>query len=275
MAQQAEAATIPSVKDLASSEASRRRACLSTIMAFLEDLSPSSPLSPTECLQLWRGFYVALYMHDSKNALSVQKLIAELAGTLRIVDAKDHDSRAASGSDEPGDHHPWLDVWATAFWETVSREWVSIDQWRMNKVLLLVRLVVRELFSLALGWATDATSTSESRTPQNLVASQLEILESWPLSPRERKVPDGLRLHVLDVWVDELAGQLGAAQNAIDEADQSDTAGDAAAAKKAVLLDTAKAFMTPVEKLTKEALSKAVKVRAKEAVQLAEEKLSR
>ncbi|OAG36738.1 hypothetical protein AYO21_09011 [Fonsecaea monophora] len=241
-------------------------------MAFLEDQSPSSPLSLTECLQLWRGFYVALYMHDSKNALSVQKLIAELAGTLRIVDAKDHDSQAASGSDKPGDH-PWLDVWMTAFWETVSREWVSIDQWRMNKVLLLVRLAVRELFSLALGWVTDATS--DSRTLQSLVASQLEILESWPLSPRERKVPDGLRLHVLDVWVDELAGQLGAAQKAIDEAEQSDSAGDAAAAKKAVLLDTAKAFMTPVEKLTKEALSKGVKVKAKEAVQLAEEKLSR
>ncbi|OAP54217.1 hypothetical protein AYL99_11318 [Fonsecaea erecta] len=272
MTQPAEASTIPSVKDLASSEASRRRACLNSVIAFLnEQNASSSPLTLTECLQLWRGFYVGLYMHDSKSALSVQRLAAELAGTLRIMDEKDHEA----GSD--GQTHPWLDVWATAFWETVSREWSSIDQWRMNKVLLLVRLFVRELFSLALGWATTSTgdASTPTPTPQSRVGSQLQILEAWPLSPRERKVPDGLRLHVLDVWVDELGGQLGAAQQkAVTKSEHRDGDDDAHAQKAAaLLLDTARAFMGPVEKLSKEALSKGVKLRAKEAVQLAQEKI--
>ncbi|KIW31306.1 uncharacterized protein PV07_02963 [Cladophialophora immunda] len=284
MAQHAEASTIPSVKDLASSEASKRRACLNTVLAFLNEQSAASPPTPTECLQLWRGFYVGLYMHDSKNALSVQRLAAELAGTQRIMDEKDRElSRSAassgvpdSGQDQHSHHHhdPWLDVWASAFWETVCREWASIDQWRMNKVLLLVRFFVREMFNIALGWAAPNNDES-SAAAKGRIASQLQILESWPLSPRERKVPDGLRLRVLDVWVDELAGQLGAAQKAVDEAGQSDGGdGGDGGAKKAALLDTAKAFMAPVQKLSKEALSKGVKVRAKEAVQLAEEKIS-
>ncbi|OAL20893.1 hypothetical protein AYO22_08521 [Fonsecaea multimorphosa] len=279
MAQHAEASTIPSVKDLASSEASKRRACLNTIISFLNDQNTSSPVTLTESLQLWRGFYVALYMHDSKNALSVQRLAAELAATLRIMDEKDHESPAASAPGSDAQSHPWLDVWTTAFWETVCREWSSIDQWRMNKVLLLVRFFVRELFSLAFGWATNTDASASTSTPQSLVASQLQILENWPLSPRERKVPDGLRLHVLDVWVDELAGQFDAAQRdvAVAESEQQSDDGDAVADAqkvKTVLLDTAKAFMAPVEKLSKEALSRGVKVRAKEAIQLAEEKFS-
>ncbi|EXJ71278.1 uncharacterized protein A1O5_05084 [Cladophialophora psammophila CBS 110553] len=260
MAQHAEAATIPSVKDLASSEASVRRACLNTIMTYLNDQSASSPLTLTECLQIWRGFYVGLYMHDSRYALSVQSLVAELAGTLRIMNEKDRESTA---DELDSQSKSWLDTWTAAFWETVCREWSSIDQWRMNKVLLLVRFIVRELFNLTLGLVSTGEPASQHR-----IARQLQILEIWPLSPRERKVPDGMRLHVLDIWVEELAGQLSAAQKVVDESGQSD-----GEEKKVALLATAKAFMAPLDKLSKEALSKGVKLRAKEAIKLAEEKI--
>ena len=199
-------------------------------------------------------------MHDSKNALSVQRLIAELAGVVQIMDEKDQQLADASDAQ----NQSWLENWTTAFWETVCREWASIDQWRMNKVLLLVRFFVREQFGLALGHAVKGGPRAKDQ-----VIRQLEILETWPLSSRERKVPDGLRLHVLDVWVDELAGQLSEAQKNIDDTDAT-----SAESKKNLLFNTANQFMDPVQKVSREALSKGVKIRAKEAIKLSEEKLS-
>ncbi len=200
-------------------------------------------------------------MHDSKNALSVQRLIADLAGTLRTMNDKDQELSKNSKSI----NQSWLETWATAFWETLSREWASIDQWRMNKVLLLIRFFLREQFALAFSWAT-----KEDPKPKDQVARQIQILEAWPLSPRERKVPDGLRLHVLDVWNEELDGQLTAAQKVLDDAEDDDTAGN----MKAILLNTTKELMEPVRKIGREALSKGVRTRAKEAVKLAEERVS-
>jgi ribosomal RNA-processing protein 1 len=194
-------------------------------------------------------------MHDSKNAVSVQNLIAEIAGLLKVVAAKDTDISRSGG--QAG---VWLDTWTTAFWETISREWVSIDQWRMNKVLLLVRFFLRETFSLLFA----AVSVDESQsgfTSNESVTRQVQVLETWPLSPRERKVPDGLRLHVLDVWSDELVGQLKAAQGGQDSTMES---GEDEA--KGALTDAAKLMMAPLEKISKEALSKGVKIRAKEAL---------
>lgn len=197
-------------------------------------------------------------MHDSKNAVSVQNLIAEIAGLLKVIAAKDNDN----DNSKPGNQNGvWLDTWTTAFWETICREWVSIDQWRMNKVLLLVRCFLRETFRVLF----DATSIDESKSrakSHELIARQIQILESWPLSPRERKIPDGLRLHVLDIWSDELVGQLTATEGAQDSPAESGED-----SLKEVLTDAAKLIMSPVEKISKEGLSKGVKTRAKESLQ--------
>lgn len=199
-------------------------------------------------------------MHDSKNALSVQRLIADLAGTLRTMNGKDQELAEDFGSID----RSWMETWATAFWETVSREWASIDQWRMNKILLLVRIFLREQFELGFSWAI-----KEGPKPESQVSKQIRTLEAWPLSPRERKVPDGLRLHVLDIWSEEMDGQLSAAQEALANAEDGDAEGG-----KTALLDTVKEFNESMRQLSREALSKGVRTKAKEAVKLWEERIS-
>src|ERR1700761_1214481 len=158
-----------------STEPSLRRTSLKNALSHISDRSPSSPLTPTQCLQLWRGLYVALYMHDSKNAVSVQNLTVELAGTIQMMAAKDEEFGSSSSH--------WLDAWTAAFWETICREWASIDQWRMNKVLLLVRLALRETFDVLLNSALthdlEAKSQSKARFP-----SQIQVLTAWPVSSR-------------------------------------------------------------------------------------------
>jgi ribosomal RNA-processing protein 1 len=193
-----------------------------------------------------------MYMHDSKSPLSVQKLIAQLAGTVTTMYEKD---QVAESSGQPNGES-WMNAWTSAFWETVCREWSSIDQWRMNKMLLLVRFFVREVFNLSL---QQSLSLEANDVP--LSASQLPIFEKWPLSARERQVPDGLRLHVLDVWVDELSGRLTAVQEQVEGNEENNTR-----ITKTVLADAARAFMIPVQTLSKEAISKGVKNKAKEVL---------
>lgn len=202
-------------------------------------------------------------MHDSKSAISVQNLITEVAGLLKVIAAKDAEIPSSAAQSRT-----WLSTWTTAFWDTICREWASIDQWRMNKVLLLVRVFLRETFQVALTAVSDDISEDRS-TSANLVTEQVQILESSPLSPRDRKVPDGLRLHVLDIWSDELSAQVKIAQNRLEGSED-----DGPNPSEETLLDSASIFMTAVERLKKEALSKGVRMRAKEALDTYQESLN-
>ncbi len=68
-----------------------------------------------------------------------------------------------------------------------------------------------------------------------------------PLSPRNMKVPDGVRYHVLDVWVDELVGVVGE-----DECVENEIGG---------------MLMEPVARLQREGKGKIVKQRAREVLE--------
>lgn len=146
-------------------------------------------------------------MHDSKNAISVQKLIAELAGTFSIIAAKDEE---LSDRETEGDKTSmWLSPWHVAFWTTIVREWRGIDQWRINKYLSLVRFVIRELFvvtfSRLLATGTSDVASQATAQTREMLEAQLRVLKTTgPFNPKDRKIADGLRLHLCDIWIDEL-----------------------------------------------------------------------
>lgn len=82
-----------------------------------------------------------------------------------------------------------------AFWQTMIREWHSIDRLRLDKYLTLIRSFINETF---------ARLARDSWSDTDLIKEHSEILATGPLDPLDRKVPDGLRFHILDVFVDEL-----------------------------------------------------------------------
>ena len=132
----------------------------------------------------------------------------------------------------------------------------------MNKYLLLVRFVVRETFSILASQLAESKKSEDgdeetlspeaetgNKDTQSLVESQLSVFQSYPLSPRERKVPDGLRLHVLDIWLDELKKL-----SSNSDADES------------ALQVLKQRLMQPIRDLAKDALSKSVRTRAKDVI---------
>lgn len=168
-------------------------------------------------------------MHDSKSPLSVQALIAQLAALV-------HTTPPATSL-----------ALTLAFWTTICREWSNIDAHRMDKYLLLVRMVVREVFGVVLG--------ENGEGGQGQAKEQVELLAGFPLSPRERKVPDGLRYHVLDIYVDEVekVWQDGETKMSKEVRGRMDR------------------LLVPVEILAKDGLTKSVRIRAKEV--LADERI--
>lgn len=121
-----------------------------------------------------------------------------------------------------------------AFWKTMAREWSGIDALRMDKYLYLVRCC------LGKGWEmVSQTGWGEV----GLIERYLDVLETTPLNARDAKIPNGLRFHVIDIFVDEL--------------DKVDTERNAP-------LET---VLRPLTKLGKESMTKAVRKRVKETLE--------
>lgn len=79
----------------------------------------------------------------------------------------------------------------------MAREWLDIDALRMNKFLYLVRCYVRA------GWRQFAQRGWKEEDEAKLGA-YLQVLENIPLNPRDKKIPNGMRYHVIDIYIDEL-----------------------------------------------------------------------
>ena len=127
-----------------------------------------------------------------------------------------------------------------AFWITISREWTQIEALRLDKYLYLIRQYLNASFRYL---------SQQSWANTKAVDEHGKILEEIPLNTGEgdgKRIPNGLRFHVLDVWVDEL--------NKVD--------GTWGMEKREVL----EKLCAPVERLAKEGKLKVVRTAAKECL---------
>ncbi|PNS19001.1 hypothetical protein CAC42_6096 [Sphaceloma murrayae] len=145
------------------------------------------------------------------------------------------------------------------FWVTMGREWEGIDKARLDKFLFLVRRMVFVGFEgckVPSGSDVEGTRTSKEEAAsaeededdtedydwdEDRLGSYLSILSDLPLNAKDLKTI-GLKLHVIDVLVDEM--------------ERADPAGK---------LDLEKALQ-PLRALVKESPTKTVRTRAKEAL---------
>ncbi|QDS74491.1 hypothetical protein FKW77_006957 [Venturia effusa] len=160
------------MKQLAANEKRVRDKAVESLRSYLRHRASISEL---ELLKLWKGLYYCMWMSDKPR--NQQQLARDLASLV---------------NDLPKEVVvPFLD----AFWKTMSREWGGIDVLRMDKFLYLVRQYLNASFSFFArsGWK-DTTRLDEYMT----------VLSTTPLHPTEKRIPNGIRFHVIDVYVDEL-----------------------------------------------------------------------
>ncbi|KAK4152059.1 nucleolar protein,Nop52-domain-containing protein [Chaetomidium leptoderma] len=242
--------SMPFIKNLASSDRKIRTSALSSLHAFLSARQVASALTPLEVLKLWKGLYYALWMCD--RAIPQQNLCNELADLVYVL---------------PRDA---VATWLRGFWATMAREWTGIDVLRMEKFLLLVRRVVGAGFK----WMRKGSgnggggSAKKGKEGSGWDASKVDelvgLLGEWPFALEDearieqttgeeegqitQKIPAGLRLHVLDIWVDE-AEKAGLLEDDDEEA-------------KEVL----QRISDQIDALEEETTSPAVRVRSKESL---------
>jgi ribosomal RNA-processing protein 1 len=131
-----------------------------------------------------------------------------------------------------------------AFWQTMQREWTNIDVLRMEKFLLLTRRYLGASFKLL----------RDAAWQESVVREHVALLEELPCEVEDARIPNGMRFHVIDIFVDELE-RVGALERDGEE-------------DRTVPLQM---LLEPLRKLAKSSPTKPVRIKAKEA--LADERL--
>jgi ribosomal RNA-processing protein 1 len=81
-----------------------------------------------------------------------------------------------------------------AFFLTMAREWSHIEALRLDKYLYLIRKYLNAAFEFL----------ARRKWKTSVLEQWNAILEETPLNTSDMKIPNGLRYHVLDIWVDEM-----------------------------------------------------------------------
>ena len=123
-----------------------------------------------------------------------------------------------------------------AFWTTMTNQYPLMDGLRLDKFLLLMRFYANAAF----------TYLAQASWLEALLGEYLKVIEELLLEA-QGKVSDGLRYHVLDLWIDELEKVEGEDKCPLER------------------------LMQPMERLSKEGRTKMIRERAKEC--LADERL--
>ncbi|KAI9804298.1 MAG: hypothetical protein M1833_007105 [Piccolia ochrophora] len=209
----------PDMKELVSSDRSKRDNAVSQLRNYL---TAPRQLSKLDMLKLWKGMWM------SDRPRTQQRLAADLAGFTDCLPEKN------------------VMLFMEAFWTTMAAEWGGIDALRLDKFLLLVRRCLNASFEYLARRDWDTKTVKE----------YMGILESIPLSATNRTVADGLRYHVIDIYVDEL-----------DKVDRksgaTDVDSDSVPRSGLVDLDL---VLSPLRSLRDNSPSKVVRTRVKEAL---------
>ncbi|XP_017075533.2 ribosomal RNA processing protein 1 homolog [Drosophila eugracilis] len=148
--------------------------------------SSSFPITEENFMRIWKGLYYSMWMSD--KPLVQEELAEQLA---QMVDAFNGNTACSLG-------------FFSAFMRTMCQEYFGIDQWRMDKFLMLTRRMVRYVLRLLKQnkWSADLIAAFNS-------SMQLSVLSEQPKSR-------GMTMHYLDVFFEELAkaadGEISAAQ---------------------------------------------------------------
>ncbi|XP_052851830.1 ribosomal RNA processing protein 1 homolog [Drosophila gunungcola] len=148
--------------------------------------SSSFPFTEEDFMRIWKGLYYNMWMSD--KPLVQEELAEQLA---QMVDSFGGNTACSL-------------AYFSAFMRTMCQEFFGIDQWRMDKFLMLTRRMVRYVLRLL----------KQSKWSPDLIAAfnksmQLSVLSEQPKSR-------GMTMHYLDVFFEELAkaadGEISAAQ---------------------------------------------------------------
>ncbi|NXY36471.1 RRP1B protein, partial [Pomatorhinus ruficollis] len=142
--------------------------------------------SQEELLKIWKGLFYCMWMQD--KPLLQEELAANISQLVHVF--QNTESR-----------HLFIQT----FWQTMNREWNGIDNLRLDKYYMLMRLILRQSFEVL----------KRSEWDEGLVEPLLQLLMKAIMDP-DSNSPTGIKFHFIDIYLDELA-KVGAKELTADQ----------------------------------------------------------
>ncbi|KAJ1991820.1 hypothetical protein GGI26_003714 [Coemansia sp. RSA 1358] len=155
----------------------------SALASIRHRFSTENDIAYIDMLRHWKALFYCFWLSDMP--LVQQELAWDLADLILVCSG---DNRVQ---------------FVRAFWETVCREWFDIDKHRLDKYLLLMRRVVFFTFR----------SMQRNSWDRQLVSDYLKVYQEYPVNSSEPKVPNSIRTHVADVYIDEMVRLVATVMN--------------------------------------------------------------
>ncbi|XP_031588996.1 ribosomal RNA processing protein 1 homolog A [Oreochromis aureus] len=171
---------------LASNEKPVRTRAMKKLRKYVSLRSQKGEFSGEELLKLWKGLFYCLWMQD--KPLLQEELSRKISTLIHSFTSTQQQLS-----------------YLRSFLQTMKREWTGIDRLRMDKFFQLVRFVFRQTFEVLRRRSWDSSAVSQF----------LELLTAQLLQS-DAAAPSGLQLHVLDLYLTELAA-VGAAELTADQ----------------------------------------------------------
>ncbi|KAJ6667646.1 hypothetical protein lerEdw1_016767 [Lerista edwardsae] len=173
---------------LAANEKKIRDRALKKLRGYitLRTRRPEGGFSQEELLKIWKGLFYCMWMQD--KPLLQEELSNNISQLIHIIE--DMEAR-----------HLFIQT----FWQTMNREWNGIDRLRLDKFYTLMRMMLRQSFEVLKrnGW-------NESLAEPLLDLLMKEVIHS------DSKSPVGIKLHFIDIYLEELA-KVGAKELTADQ----------------------------------------------------------
>lgn len=164
------------VRALACNDLTKRNRQIRKLRKWFQLRAVSSfPFTEDDFMRIWKGLYYNVWMSD--KPLVQEELAEQLAQMI----------------DSFGGNTACSLAYFSAFMRTMCQEWFGIDQWRMDKFLMLVRRMLRYMLRLLKKskWSKDLIEAFNESMQQSVLAAQ----------PKSR----GITMHYMDVFFEELA----------------------------------------------------------------------
>ncbi|NXU72659.1 RRP1B protein, partial [Oreotrochilus melanogaster] len=142
--------------------------------------------SQDELLKIWKGLFYCMWMQD--KPLLQEELASNMSQLIHVI--QNTEAR-----------HLFIQT----FWQTMNREWNGIDNLRLDKYYMLMRMILRQSFEVL----------KRNDWDESLIEPFLQLLMKEVLDP-DSNSPTGIKLHFIDIYLDELA-KVGAKELTADQ----------------------------------------------------------
>ncbi|KFP59560.1 Ribosomal RNA processing protein 1 B, partial [Cariama cristata] len=142
--------------------------------------------SQEELLKIWKGLFYCMWMQD--KPLLQEELADNISQLIHVI--QNTEAR-----------HLFIQT----FWQTMNREWNGIDNLRLDKFYMLMRMILRQSFEVL----------KRNEWDESLIELFLQLLMKEVMEP-DSNAPIGIKLHFIDIYLDELA-KVGAKELTADQ----------------------------------------------------------